>query len=160
MPKNNKIISKIFGMIIGWSMFCSPAYIAQAQDSSVNQSLPEVGLWATKAEDGIFQIYQCGEHLCGKFVGMQYKGAVPPVSSKGHSQCGFLMLQNFTHKDKSKYWTGKITDPRNEKVYDAKIWMENNNELKLRGYMGISLFGETQTWHRYRYPVSQDCHIK
>ncbi len=160
MFKKNKMLSKIFGAIIGGSILCCSMYIGHAQTSISTQSFPEIGIWATKAEDGVFQIYQCGQNLCGKFVGMRYKGANPPVSNKGTSQCGFPMLRNFVRQDKSKYWIGKIADPRNEKIYDAKIWLENNNELKLRGYLGISLFGETKVWHRYNHKIGTSCRIK
>ncbi len=41
---------------------------------------------------------------------------------------------------------GAILDPANGTVYRAKIWLENDKTLKVRGYWGI--FWRTQTWYR------------
>jgi uncharacterized protein (DUF2147 family) len=46
------------------------------------------------------------------------------------------------------YWSyGHIVDPASGKVYKCNIWLEGN-DLKVRGYIGISVLGRTQTWHR------------
>lgn len=46
------------------------------------------------------------------------------------------------HKD---YWSyGKILDPASGKTYKCSVWLEENNTLKVRGYIGISLFGRSQ----------------
>ncbi|MDI2090815.1 DUF2147 domain-containing protein [Commensalibacter oyaizuii] len=133
---------------------------AQAQQANNSvQNAPEVGLWTTKKEDGVFHIYPCGQALCGRFVGMQYQGPIAPLNKKNHSQCNFLMLRNFTKDEDGKRWNGKIADPRDEKLYDAKIWLSKPNELKLRGYMGISLFGETHTWHRFSGHIGNNCKL-
>lgn len=43
-------------------------------------------------------------------------------------------------------WSGgTILDPENGKVYDCKLWMEND-QLKVRGY--VAFFYRTQTWVR------------
>lgn len=44
---------------------------------------------------------------------------------------------------------GKIMDPKNGKVYSAKMTpIEGGRKLEVRGYMGFSLLGRTQTWVR------------
>lgn len=149
---------KMIMIMISFFVF-SLFYSIYGQSTIAETSLPEVGLWTTKEEDGVFQIYQCEQNLCGKFVGMQYKTAMPPINSKGHSQCNYLILRNMVRKDNSKYWIGKVSDPRDEKIYDAKVWLKNKDELHLRGYMGISLFGETQIWHRYHGYLGKNCRI-
>lgn len=53
-----------------------------------------------------------------------------------------------TYKD---YWSyGKIMDPNNGKTYKCSLWMEGNDQVKLRGYIGISALGRNQTWHRVK----------
>lgn len=135
-------------------------HVALAQETSINGTLPETGLWTTKEEDGVFRIYACGQDLCGNFVGMKYKGNTPPMTTHGRSQCDFPMLRNLVRQKDGKVWTGKIADPRDEKLYDAKVWMKNQKELNLRGYMGISLFGETKTWHRFTGKIGEACHLE
>lgn len=44
---------------------------------------------------------------------------------------------------------GKIMDPKNGKVYSAKMTpIDGGRKLEVRGYMGFSLLGRTQTWLR------------
>ena len=47
---------------------------------------------------------------------------------------------------KKKLKAGMI-DPKTGKIYRVKI-TERGNRLLVRGYVGISLLGSTQTWHR------------
>ena len=46
-------------------------------------------------------------------------------------------------------WTGgKILDPANGKQYSCTLTLEDDQTLKVRGYLGISLLGRTQTWYK------------
>ncbi len=45
--------------------------------------------------------------------------------------------------------SGKILDPKNGKIYSAKMTpIENGRKLQVRGYLGFSLLGRTQIWVR------------
>jgi uncharacterized protein (DUF2147 family) len=47
------------------------------------------------------------------------------------------------------YAGGEILDPDNGKVYRCKITLrDGGTKLQVRGFVGISLFGRTQTWIR------------
>lgn len=50
-----------------------------------------------------------------------------------------------------KVWDdGTIMDPKNGKEYSCKIELEGQDKLKVRGYLGFSLLGRTQTWFRVK----------
>lgn len=53
-------------------------------------------------------------------------------------------------KDSDTKWTeGKIMDPKNGKTYSCKMELKDDGKkLKVRGFLGISLLGRTQTWER------------
>jgi uncharacterized protein (DUF2147 family) len=51
-------------------------------------------------------------------------------------------------KDDDEWSGGTILDPRNGKIYQCYIKLVNANKLKLRGYIGISLFGKTEYMER------------
>lgn len=52
-------------------------------------------------------------------------------------------------KDGEKFSSGDIMDPKNGKTYSCKAELiENGAKLKLRGFIGFSLLGRTQTWIR------------
>lgn len=52
-------------------------------------------------------------------------------------------------KDGHQWSGGKVLDPDNGKVYKCYIAMEDGgHKLKVRGFIGFSLFGRTQVWLR------------
>lgn len=50
-------------------------------------------------------------------------------------------------KDGDEFSGGTITDPKNGKTYKCLIKREGNN-LNVRGYIGFSLIGRSQTWQK------------
>jgi uncharacterized protein (DUF2147 family) len=52
-------------------------------------------------------------------------------------------------KDGDEYTGGEILDPDNGKVYKSKLSLgDGGKKLNVRGYIGISMFGRSQTWVR------------
>ena len=47
--------------------------------------------------------------------------------------------------DGDEWDDGTILDPKNGKVYSCKLWLEDG-DLQVRGYIGFSLIGRSQTW--------------
>jgi uncharacterized protein (DUF2147 family) len=53
-------------------------------------------------------------------------------------------------KDGDEYNSGTILDPKNGKLYRCLIELKEKDKLKVRGYIGFSLFGRTQYWYRVK----------
>ncbi len=50
-------------------------------------------------------------------------------------------------KDGAEFSGGTITDPKSGKTYKCTI-KRDGNKLNVRGYVGLSLIGRTQTWQK------------
>jgi uncharacterized protein (DUF2147 family) len=52
-------------------------------------------------------------------------------------------------KDGESWGGGEILDPKNGKIYSCKMTLsEDGKSLNVRGFIGISLIGRSQTWLR------------
>ncbi|GBR32403.1 hypothetical protein CFR73_14245 [Novacetimonas maltaceti] len=116
-----------------------------------------LGQWVTRNHKGVFEITRCGDHLCGKLVGLNYSDDIPRDQT-GRSECGLPMLRDFVpDPDQPDRWNGSILDPNTNHVYQARMWVNQSGQLKLRGYLGIPMFGQTQTWLPYRGHIGPNC---
>ncbi len=60
---------------------------------------------------------------------------------------GMVIIRNF-HPDGEQWIGGYVVDPENGKEYKGKITAVGADKLNMRGFIGISLLGRTQTWVR------------
>ncbi|NAW50532.1 DUF2147 domain-containing protein [Elizabethkingia argentiflava] len=51
-------------------------------------------------------------------------------------------------KEGDEFTKGNITDPKNGKTYKCTITKDGEDKLKVRGYVGFSMLGRTQTWYK------------
>ncbi len=66
---------------------------------------------------------------------------------KNQPVVGMIILQDM--KPNKSYWQGgTIMDPENGKSYKCKIYLEGDNKLKVRGYIGFEALGRNQFWER------------
>lgn len=94
----------------------------------------------------------------------KYYGKVTKILTKGkeNSKCdkcsgdlkgkpilGMVVLSGLK-KDGSEWSGGKIVDPNSGKEYKASMKLNGKDKLDVRGYVGISLVGRTQTWHKVK----------
>ncbi|HET7594641.1 MAG TPA: DUF2147 domain-containing protein [Stellaceae bacterium] len=120
------------------------------------QTPPVVGRWLSQSGKGVIEIYPCADKLCGKLAWLSEPirdGAPavdrnnPDAALRHRPLCGLTMLGDFRQLEANRWGDGWIYSPENGKTYRATMTLDGNL-LKLRGYIGIPLFGETQTWTR------------
>jgi uncharacterized protein (DUF2147 family) len=76
--------------------------------------------------------------VCDKCTGERYNQ--PTI--------GMVILWGMT-RDGAEYSGGRILDPDNGKIYRCTLNVSDDGQkLNVRGYIGFSLFGRTQVWHR------------
>lgn len=67
--------------------------------------------------------------------------------NKGKPILNLRIIKDLT-KSGDEYSGGSILDPKTGKTYKCYITLETKDKLKVRGYIGFSLLGRTQYWHR------------
>lgn len=121
------------------------------------------GVWRT-ASGGYIQIYAYHGHYVGIVVGVasgqaRYDDNNPDKSKRGRRLLGVELIHDLESVSGNSYKGGTVYDPDNGKTYNLKGELVDHDTLKLRGYIGFSLFGRSQTWDRInpqRPAVSQD----
>ena len=124
-------------------------------------SLSPLGIWTNSEKKATFEIYKCGDKLCGKIVSL----AVPNYPKTGkpktdivnpnpklrsRPRLGLVFMQGFEYDDDNKWDDGKIYDPESGKTYSCYMKMLNANTMEVKGYIGISMIGRSQTWTRVK----------
>ena len=79
-----------------------------------------------------------------------------PTDVDGRRQCGLTIITN-QRPQPDGTWLGQVTDPRDGGVYHAKLWLDTQGNLRLRGFIGIPALGATQTWHRFTGHLTAAC---
>lgn len=132
--------------------------IVMAGAAQAGTSSP-TGRWLTASRDAVISIAPCGNGLCGHIAGIKLDNPTDPqpLDWRGQPQCGDDIIA-MTPTDSPDKWHGTITDPRNGSVWQATLTIRDG-ALHLRGYVGVPLFGETQTWTRYGGQISTGCLI-
>lgn len=141
-----KLISSIFALALITSL------------ASAQSATDIMGKWKTIDDEtgeakSIVEIYEKGGKAYGKVIEVlnpDRKNAVCDKCSdgdprKGQKVEGMVILTGL-EKDSDGWEDGQILDPNNGKVYSCKIARKGEN-LDVRGYIGWSLIGRTQTWH-------------
>ncbi len=119
-----------------------------------------VGLWLTQDHDGVMRVSPCDGGLCVDIAGvvLDHASDPTPVDYRGISQC-HLRLVSDAKPIGANLWKGHILDPRDGRVFGVELSADPRGKLALRGFLGIPLLGETQTWTRYPGNVPNDCRM-
>ena len=115
-----------------------------------------IGTWLTGSGKAKVSIYKEGDKYNGKIVWLKnptYEDGKPKVDKHNPDKAkqttpimGLNMLKGFIF-DEDKWVDGTIYDPENGKTYSCKITYRDG-KLDVRGYIGISLIGRTDTWFK------------
>lgn len=120
-----------------------------------------VGLWKTidddtNAERSLVEIAMIDGELRGRIVRIYYRPDEKPDpvceacsgDLKDKPVIGMTFLWGL-RRDGDGWAGGSILDPKNGKVYNAKLsFADNGTKLRVRGFIGTPLLGRTQVWLR------------
>lgn len=128
---------------------------------SVAQSDAIVGIWRTEEGDSQIEIYKNSSgRYEGKLVWLKEprddNGRLkkdkenPNERLRSRPLKGLVIIKDFKYNSNDKEWEdGNIYDPESGSTYDAYMWMDGTNTLKLKGFvMGMRWMGRSTTWTR------------
>lgn len=129
----------------------SPLTAALAADNNVDKNAIN-GVWETKG-GGYVQIYPKDGHWVGTVVGSKsgkarYDENNPDSDLKGRRLLDVTLIRDLRFDGGNQWEDGQIYDPDNGKTYNAEATLTAPDTLDVRGYIGISLIGRSQEWHR------------
>jgi len=116
-----------------------------------------IGLWLSGDGDGWIEIRRDGDDVIGIIAGSpnNKEGDPPRLDDKnpdpalrGRVLDGVTIMKGFKYDGDDHWSSGTIYDPNSGNTYKGKLTLIDANTLKLRGYIGISLFGRSDTWTR------------
>jgi uncharacterized protein (DUF2147 family) len=123
------------------------------------QELTPAGLWLTVSDDdGKPKSLVRIREVQGEFVGVVEQVLNPEKRNSLCADCpgerhnqpvlGLTILTG-VHRDGDHFGGGQILDPNNGKLYSCKLTpIDGGKRMEVRGFLGFSLFGRTQTWER------------
>ena len=130
-----------------------------AAPASATEPASPIGLWKTIDDKtgsprAIVRIYEQDGKLFGRIERSFTPGAENRVCGlckderKDQPIIGLIIIRNIRSKD-GEYAGGDILDPDTGTLYRCKFHLDQNgSRLIVRGYIGISLLGRSQTWQR------------
>jgi len=138
------------------------ASTASAQQGSV------MGTWLTASGKAQVRVAPCPDPkngpICGVIVGLvEPKGpdgvvVAPEVATdwrngdpavRGRKVLGMPLIWGFKKtSNPNEFEEGQIYNGENGKIYNANVSLQPDGKLRLRGYVGAPMFGETQLWTR------------
>ena len=118
-----------------------------------------VGIWLVPEGDAKIEVYQTGDELEGKIIWLKEpldKDGKEKTDTKNPDEklrntpiMNLVFLKGFKkEKDENKWSGGTVYDAKSGNLYKGWIKPEGDHKLKLRGFVGISLFGRTEEWTR------------
>ncbi len=124
-----------------------PSFAFSQEDHTI------VGHWFSEDEedsqnDGVIEVYRKENRYFGKLVWSRRDNPLD-VEGDGKPLIGRDLLRDFRHSDGSRCRGGKIYNPRDGRTYSCHLEvLDGGKRLRVRGYVGFSLFGRTEYWTR------------
>jgi uncharacterized protein (DUF2147 family) len=162
--KTIKISSqKFYAVVKGsfWALMALAMLLITTTAFRSQQDNPDaiVGVWKTGEGNAMVRIYKNGDKYQGKVVWLKEpidpetgKPKVdkfhPDEASRTRPILGLINVWGFEYKEKNTWGEGNIYDPKNGNTYSCSMKLDKANSLEVRGFIGVSLIGRTDTWTR------------
>ena len=119
------------------------------------------GYWR-EPSGAVIRIAPCGARLCMDIVALPpHRHAFADVRNpnprlRARLLCGLRIGEGFIERDSRHADGGHLYDPKSGHIYRGSM-SSDGDLLELRGYVGLKLFGRTETWMRLHEAPSGRC---
>lgn len=106
----------------------------------------------------VIEILPCGQQACGRIAWLKNPldkdGAPktdvmnPDPDKTDRLLCGLPLVEGLRRQEDGMWARGSIYSTRDGATYGIDVTPIDENSLAVRGYVGLALFGSTQTWRR------------
>ncbi len=121
-----------------------------AQSSQAPQGDAILGEWINAEQDAKFLIYKKDDKYFGKITwgtgGDTKDSQNPDPKLRSKNLVGLTILKDFVFSGKNVWADGTIYDPKDGKTYSCKLTLKSARKLDVRGFVGVSMFGRTESW--------------
>ncbi|MFN8274763.1 MAG: DUF2147 domain-containing protein [Flavobacteriaceae bacterium] len=139
-------ISKLFTFFT-WTLLLAIDSVSAQQSAIIADKV--IGIYWSPKRDAKISIYKKGNSYYGKSVWVANSGKDlknPEKRLQFRELLGIELLSGFVYENNT-YTNGTIYDPESGKTYQCKMTLQGN-QLKVRGFIGISLFGRTELFEK------------
>jgi uncharacterized protein (DUF2147 family) len=119
---------------------------------------PVFGRWLVEGGEAVIEIQPCAAEACGRLVWLQEPFDAggspkrdannPDPAARMRPLCGMRLITGLEPATNGAWEDGEIYSARDGRTYSVKITPDGEDRLSVRGYVGISLLGGSQTWTR------------
>lgn len=128
--------------------------------SNANVQNEILGEWLNADKNGKVLIYKVGDNYFGKISwiknpnnpdGTPQKDILNPDEKLRYQTIvGLVIIKDLEYDGDNEWEDGTIYDPDSGKTYSCSMEINKNGVLGIRGYIGISLLGQTTEWTKVK----------
>jgi uncharacterized protein (DUF2147 family) len=126
------------------------------------------GLWVDNRDSDKHKvavwIEDCEGSLCGRIYWLRKPTAAgaakrdeknPDAALRERPLCGLKIMTGFRPGEAPAWYRGYIYNPNDGRTFNSTIHLDEDGTLKVRGFVGVSLFGKTVEWVRPREQLAR-----
>lgn len=127
--------------------------------SAAEHSSPFAGRWITESGNLEIEIAPCGDAWCGTVTrelgnrSMSMQGQ-PMLPVDPRPALGMRILTGMVPSGDGTTLSGDIYNRENGKTYSVRLTLDAAQQLNVRAYAVLPLFGKTQRWQRSAAPAA------
>jgi uncharacterized protein (DUF2147 family) len=147
-------MKKIFFSMVTFMLIVSSSFAQNANGDKV------IGVWLSEKKDARIEIFKTDDKYFGKLIwGKEIYDTDgktllkdtknPDAKLRTRTRLNIVLIYDLKYNDEA-YIDGHLYDARSGRPYSLKMKLKDDNNLEMRGYYGVSLFGQTMEWARVK----------